>query len=56
MKSRVAIFLVSIGILLSFPQWSGAQWVQTSGPGGGTIYAFAVSGQNLFAGAFRAGV
>ena len=26
-----------------------AQWVQTSGPGGGSITSFAVSGTNLFA-------
>lgn len=50
MRSRVVIFLVGMGILLSFPKWSEAQWKQTSGLGGGQINAFAVSGTNLFSG------
>ena len=27
-----------------------AQWVQTNGPGGGTVFSLTVSGKNLFAG------
>ncbi len=30
-----------------------AQWEQTDGPLGGTVYSFAVSGSNLFAGTYR---
>jgi len=56
MKKLVAIFLVGMGILLSFPQWSGAQWVQTGGPEGGCITAFAVSRPNLFASTRQGGV
>ena len=33
-----------------------AQWVQTSGPGGGTVYCFTVSGTNIFAGTDGGGV
>ncbi|HUU28477.1 MAG TPA: hypothetical protein VM123_11755 [archaeon] len=33
-----------------------AQWVQTSGPYGGVILSFAVSGTNLFAGTYEDGV
>jgi len=33
-----------------------AQWVQTNGPYGGIVSCFAVSGYNLFAGAFHDGV
>jgi hypothetical protein len=53
MRSHVVIILVIMGILLSFPQWSGAQWVQTGGPEGGIIHALAVSGTNLFAGTWN---
>ena len=35
---------------------ASAQWTQTNGPYGGTVYSFAVSGTNLFAGTFRGGV
>ncbi|MDH5385974.1 MAG: hypothetical protein OEY18_14830, partial [Candidatus Aminicenantes bacterium] len=49
MRIRVAIFFISVGILLSFSQWSDIQWVQTSGPKGDVIHALAVSGNNLFA-------
>jgi hypothetical protein len=48
-KKLVAIFLTGMGILLSFAQPSGAQWVQAGRPGGGWITALAVSGPNLFA-------
>jgi hypothetical protein len=37
-------------LLTSIPPATPAQWVQTSGSGGGTVYAFAVSGTNVFAG------
>jgi len=33
-----------------------AQWVQTAGPGGGTVSCLAVSGTNLFAGTWSGGV
>ncbi len=33
-----------------------AQWIQSSGPGGGTITAFAISGSTLFAGTETGGV
>jgi len=56
MRRPATIFLVSMGILLSFPQWAGAQWVQTSGPTGCDILALAVSGTNLFAGTEGDGV
>ena len=45
-----ALFL-SIGVSVS-----PAQWVQTSGPGGGNISAIAVQGSNLFAGTQGQGV
>ena len=35
----LAIFLVCVVVILSFPQSSGAQWVQTGGPEGGAIEA-----------------
>lgn len=50
------IILVGMGILLSFPRWAGAQWVQTGGPPGGWIGDLAVSGTNLFAGTYGSGV
>ena len=56
MRNRAAIFLLGLAILLSFPQWAGAQWVQTGGPEGGSITALAVSGTNLFAGTYGNGV
>jgi len=55
MRSRLAIIVIGMGILLSFPQWSDAQWVSTNGPGGGHITALAVNGPNLFAGTFGGG-
>jgi photosystem II stability/assembly factor-like uncharacterized protein len=55
-RSRVAIFLAGMGILFSFAQWSVAQWVRTSGPGGGVINTLAVSGINVFAGTDGSGV
>jgi hypothetical protein len=56
MRSRLAIILIGMGILLFFPQWATAQWVQTGGPEGGNITALAVSGTNLFAGTTGGGV
>jgi len=49
MRSRAAIFLVCMGILLFFPQWSDAQWVKTYGPKCCTISVLAANGTNLFA-------
>ncbi|NIO48898.1 MAG: hypothetical protein GTN73_05595 [Candidatus Aminicenantes bacterium] len=48
MRSRMAIFLIGMAILLSFPQGSGAHWVPAGNPGGGRITSFAVKGSNLF--------
>jgi hypothetical protein len=33
-----------------------AQWIQTNGPGGGTVNCFAISGTNIFAGTYESGV
>ena len=49
MKTPPRILLFFFLILLSLNSLS-AQWVQTSGPCGGTISCFAVSGSNLFVG------
>ena len=56
MRNLIAIFLVGILILLSIPQWAGAQWVQAANPGGGWITAIVVSGTNLFASTRKGGV
>jgi len=47
MKTIVRITLLSV---LIFKSSIAAQWQQTGGPGGGTIYAFASKGTLLFAG------
>src|SRR4030042_1617358 len=44
----LAIFRVCVVVILSFPQSSGAQWVQTGGPEGGAIEALEASGKYLF--------
>jgi hypothetical protein len=56
MRSPVAIFLIGVGILLSFPVRCSAQWVQAGSPGSGWITALAVSGGNLFTGTRQGGV
>jgi len=56
MRKLVAIFLVGMGILLSLPPWSGAQWEQAGRPKGGWITALAVSGPNIFAATRQGGV
>ncbi|HCS48502.1 MAG TPA: hypothetical protein DIW61_09705 [Candidatus Aminicenantes bacterium] len=55
-KKLVAIFLTGMGILLSFAQPSGAQWVPSGGPGCGTITDLVVCGPNLFASTRGGGV
>jgi photosystem II stability/assembly factor-like uncharacterized protein len=50
MKRRAVFSLLCAVILLSFPQESSAQWVQTGGPGGGPVSALAGVGTKLFAG------
>ena len=56
MRKYVVIFFVGIGILLSFPQSSSAQWEQAGRPKGGWITALAVSGKNQFAGTEASGI
>jgi photosystem II stability/assembly factor-like uncharacterized protein len=50
MKNRAGVLLLSIGIFLVFPLSSAAQWEQTNGPGGNTVYTLAVVGTKIFAG------
>ena len=45
---RVGVFLA---VLLYGTQSAHAEWHQTNGPGGGTVYCFAISGGKIFAGA-----
>jgi len=52
--SRKTIFVCLIGLLVPFI--TRAQWVQTNGPGAGSVYSFAVSGTNLFAGTRQGGI
>lgn len=56
MRSPVVIFLVGIGILLSSPQWSYAQWAEVGSPKGGWITSIVVSGTDLFASTRKGGV
>ena len=56
MRRRVAIFLVCLGILFSFPQSSDAQWVQAKSPKGGWITDLLVRGTNIFAATREGGV
>jgi hypothetical protein len=55
MRTSRMVFLSCLLVLL-IADTSPAQWVQTNGPFGGTISAFASSGTNLFAGAYPGGV
>ena len=48
--------LLGIGILLSFPQLSGAQWVQVGQPKGGWITDLSVKGPNLYASTRQGGI
>ena len=52
---RSQFICLALAIVLPSPHASG-QWVQTNGPYGGTVRCFAVSGENLFAGAYGVGV
>jgi len=49
-------FLFVVVSIFTLTRSSLAQWVQTNGPGGGTVNCFAVSGTNLFAGTDGGGV
>lgn len=56
MKTIVRILLLlAVGFIITTSQLT-AQWIQTNGPYGGTVYCFAVSGTNLFAGTGGGGV
>jgi Secretion system C-terminal sorting domain len=48
MKST-CLFLFGLSCLLTTPNSLHSQWVQTNGPYGGTVYSFAVCGENLYA-------
>jgi hypothetical protein len=48
--------IVALGLLVLFAHAARAQWVQTNGPGGGNIWALAISGSNIFAGTAGGGV
>ena len=51
-KIILIIFALAIyNLTLSINNCS-SQWVQTNGPGGGSVGCFAVSGSNIFAGSF----
>ena len=50
MKNSIGIFLVGLGIFLSFPQWTEAQWEQIGQPENTAINAIAVSGSKYFVG------
>jgi hypothetical protein len=49
MRTLFTTLLVYL-LLLFLASTLQAQWVQTNGPYGGTVYCFAVNGQNLFVG------
>jgi hypothetical protein len=49
-------FLLTVGILVSIPHFSIAQWMQTGGPEGGQILSMAVSGSNIFVSTYGGGV
>ena len=51
--SRLLLILL---ILLVHVTLSPAQWIQTNGPYGGLVRAFATSGTNLYAGTDGSGV
>ena len=46
---RTQSICLALATVLLCP-FASAQWVQTNGPNGGSVYCFAVSGTNLFAG------
>ncbi len=57
MSGLATRFMIGMGILLVFFQWSSAQqWTQTSGPGGGSVQCFAANGSKIFAGTWSGGV
>lgn len=56
MKKHHVKFTYVIALLILFTHESSAQWVQYSGPYGGSINALAISGNNIFAGTSYGGV
>ncbi len=50
MKKCLVKFTFSIGLLLYFLNIARADWVQTNGPSGRSIYALTVTGNTIFAG------
>jgi photosystem II stability/assembly factor-like uncharacterized protein len=56
MNKRSFRFVCLLALLVIRQSESQAQWVQTAGPYGGYVQAFAVSGTNLFAGTGGGGV
>src|SRR5689334_16255001 len=55
MKNFIRVFVLLI-LLLGVEKGLQAQWVQTSGPGGGNVHCFAVNSGNVFAGSESGGV
>ena len=56
MKSRLMTLFAGTVVFFSFIQEATAQWVETSGPHGGKVWALAISGPYLFAGTENGGV
>ena len=54
--TKIFIFFLTIFFIILGNKKSIAQWVQTNGPGGGIVFAFAVRDTNLFAGTYGGGV
>ena len=53
MKTKLTFFILIL--IFAFGN-SYAQWVQTNGPVGGTVYSLSISGSNVFAGTAAGGV
>jgi hypothetical protein len=56
MKKILFHFVIGVGLLLLSSQSLRAQWVQTSGPEGGTISALVTNGDTVFAGTYGDGI
>jgi hypothetical protein len=56
MKKKLIWLAVGMVFFVVSSREIHAQWVQTNGPNGGSIFALAVSGSNIFAGTWGAGV
>jgi hypothetical protein len=55
LKAITVNFIVGLGIVFLFPQWSAAQWVQTPTPPAG-VQALTATAGNVFAGSIGNGV